>query len=403
MAQRNSGADARGVVVQLGEQVEGLGSAPGDSLWLGRSVAERQERAFIGGGARPGPDDPTLERLVVADDVVLFPATVKTLLEAGRARGSAVSFRPRGELGQFLAEAEFGRRDILAAYLPPGPACEPSQLAQLPVEAFDPSERLLDVPVHATQFGADLLQLPLSDRLLFPTRHWMQLLWANLLGLGPFLWRELAGKTVPGVIWNVGRAILTSASANPHRIGARLHRRGKGCRVHPTAVVEGSWLGDGVEVGAHAVVRGCVLADGAKVEDLADVEFSVLGRQALVQRQALLRYSLVSPGAACAGAVQLGVLGVDSAVKHGATLMDIDFAQGVRVRSEGGLHRAPLGIAGVCVGSRTVIGSGVQVAPGRAIPGSLVVVPPIDGILSRIPEPCKAGTWQVVDGGLKRT
>ena len=381
--------------------VEGLGCAPSEALFLGRTVGERQERALIAAGVRPGPDSPDSERVVLADDVVVMEATIKAVLDLGRQQGRAVQVRPGGELARFLAEAELGRTGVLAAYLPAGQPLDPAAIASLPTAELPAQERLLDMPVHHTQFGADLIQVPVSDALLFPTGHWLQLLWANLLGLGPFLWRGLVGPAIPHVIWNISWAWLGARSLNPYRIGARLGRRGKGCRVHPSAVVEGCWLGDGVEVGANAVVRGCILADGAKVEELSVVDFSVLGRQAMVQRQAMVRFCLLERGCACAGQMQLGVLGRDAALKHGATLMDINFSQGVRVRAGDALHRAPLGLAGVCVGPRTIVGSGIKIASGRAVPPDIVVLPDPSSVLSRMPSKCKKGTYSLVNGGLE--
>jgi hypothetical protein len=400
---RSSVGEPRGVIAKSVARVEGLGCAPAEALFLGRSVGERQERAFIAAGVRPGVDEPSKERVVVAEDVVVMQATIQAILDLGRQRGEAIQVRPGGELARFLQEAELGRRGILAAYLPPGSSIESLDLDALPTVELPAQERLLDMPVHHTQFGADMLQVPISDAMLFPVGHWLQLLWANLLGLGPFLWRGLVGPAIPHVIWNVSWAFLRARSFNPYRIGAKLGRRGKGCRVHPTAVVEGCWLGDGVEIGANAVVRGCVLADGAKVEELSVVDFSVLGRQAMVQRQAMVRFCLLERGCACAGQMQLGVLGQDAALKHGATLMDINYAQGVRVRAGGDLHRAPLGLAGVCLGPRSIVGSGIKVASGRVVPPDLIVLPDPASVLSRVPAECAKGTYQVVKGGLERT
>lgn len=402
MARKAAAKEPRGLILDAPKPISGLDCAPGDALFLGLPVRERQERAFILAGVRPGEDDPSRERVVLSGDAVMMHGAVQTILELGRKERRAVVVRPGGELGRFLQEAQLGRRGFLAAYLPPGESSERAAIDALPVVEMPVNERLLDMPVHHVQFGADLLQVPISDAMIFPVGHWLQLLWANLLGMGPFLWRELVGRTFPQVVWNVGLAFLASRSINPYRIGARLEKRGKGCRVHPSAVVEGCWMGDGVEIGANAVVRGCVLADGSRVEELAVADFSVLGKRAIVQRQAMVRFSLLERGCACAGQMQLGVLGVDAALKHGATLMDINFTQGVRVRSEGGLHRAPLGLAGVCVGTRTIVGSGIKVASGRAVPRDLVLLPSPRDILSRFPEKTKKGTYKVVNGGLER-
>ncbi len=402
MARKKAAAEVVGIIMPRRERVEGLGVATKDALWLGRTVEERQERAFLRGGARPGPDDAGRERVVVASDVAILPEAIRAIVELGREAGEPITVKPAGELGKFLSEACFDRKGFLAGYLPPGEPARARALDEARILELDPVERVLNIPVQASQFGADIIQIPVSDRLVFPAGHWLQLLWANLLGLGSFLWRELAGATLPGVVWRIGLAVLRAASTDPYKVGPLLGRRGKSCRIHRSAVVEGCWLGDDVEIGANAVVRGCVLADGARVEDLAQVEFSVLGMGAIVQRQALAKYSVLGARCACAGTVQLGVLGPQAALKHGATLMDINLSQGVRIRAGKQLFRAPLGIAGVCMGADSVVGSGVRVAAGRALPPGINVVLPASAVLSTLPAKCRQGNFAVVDGKLER-
>ena len=244
--------------------------------------------------------------------------------------------------------------------------------------------------------------MPISDLLVLPAGHWVQLLWANLLGMGPHLWRTVVGGNWATRAARITLAAVGGMSLEPAVVGRRLVRRGRRCRIHPSAVVEGCWLGDGVEVGANAVVRGCVLADGAVVEELAIVEMSVLSAGARVQRQALFKFSLAAAGASAAGAMQLGVLGRDAAAKYGAVFMDMTMGQGVQVSVAGVLWPAPLGLAGVCVGDRTLVGTGVQVAPGRALPADLVVVGGGGDTVLRIP-PGLSGTVRAVGGVLVPT
>ncbi len=385
------------------QRVEGLETVPGDAIWLGLKLSSRQERAFLGAGLRPAEeDDPERERIVLAADVALYSATVMAILEIGRKEARPITVRPGGDLGAFLAESEMGRSGFLAGYLPPGVPLQRSTLDVAPVIEMDPAERPLDLPVPHSQFGADVLHIPLSDHLIFPMGHWMQVLWANLLGLGPFLWRELAGASLPVAFLRLGLAVVRARSIHPYRVMAKLNKRGKACRIHPSAVVEGSWLGEGVEVGANAVVRGSLLADGVRVEDNAIVEFSILGPGSVVQRLAMAKFSVLGTRSACAGMLQLGVLGTDSSLKYGATFMDMALGQAVRVKAAGRLFPAPLGIGGVCLGPGAVVGTGVQIAPGRAVPRDLVIVSNPSLVLSRIPTDPSPGTYTVVDGRLEQ-
>ena len=255
---------------------------------------------------------------------------------------------------------------------------------------FDPLERV---------FHGFPIELAVADAWVFPVRHWVELLWANLLALGPFLWSELVGPGALGVV-RLGWASMRALSTQPEDIGAKLNRSGLGARVHRTATVEGCWLGDGARVGAGAVVCGAVLGAGAVVEELAMVEGTVLGEGARVQRLAMAKYSVIEAGASFGGMMQLGVIGADTAVKHGATLMDMAFGQGVRVRVGGDLRAAPHGLCGVCVGDGATVASGVRIAPGRAIPPGLELLADPGQVLRNLdlPEGCRRA--EVRDGRL---
>lgn len=383
---------------------EGVSGQAGDLLLLGLPLRERQERAFLERRLRVHPavvgldPDPLAgPRLLVRQDVALSGATVDDAARIGMQRGQDCRFVLSGRTGAFAEELALGLDEPLLVYLHEG-VPDLARIAAAPTVELDPHERMIEVPVPG-ETGASLVELPLSERLLLPSGHWLQLLWANLLGMAPFLWRTLAGRNVVEMGWNLGMAVVASGSISPPVVVARLGRRGRGCRVHRSAVVEGCWLGDGVDIGAGAVVRGAVLADGAAVEDQAMVELSVLGPAARVQRMGLVKYSLVGARAAVGGLVQLSVIDRDAQVKVGSHLMDMALDQGVSVRFGGRTAAAPLGLAGVCVGAGTLIGAGVRVAPGRAIPGGLAVVAPPEDLVLRVPEGL-SGTVTVRNGTL---
>jgi len=62
--------------------------------------------------------------------------------------------------------------------------------------------------------------------------------------------------------------------------------------------------------------------------------------------------------------------------------------------------RAPLGLAGVGVGARSVIGANAFVAAGRTIPPGLVVVPSPDTVLRTVPTSLAEGAYAIQDGTL---
>jgi acetyltransferase-like isoleucine patch superfamily enzyme len=237
----------------------------------------------------------------------------------------------------------------------------------LPEAWFDVSER--EIPGMALPSGP----VRIADAWAYPVGHWTQLLWANLLALGPFLWEVLVGRG-PAALPRLAWAALRAVSVAPEDVAARLNRLGPGARVHRTATVEGCLLGRGARVGAGAVVRGAVLGDDAVVEELALVEGAVLGRGARVQRLGMAKFSVIEDHAAFAGIMQLGVVGKGAVVKHGAILMDMTLGQAVRVRVGERLEAAPHGLCGVCVGDGAVVAAGVRVAPGRVVPAGVEVL-----------------------------
>ena len=358
-------------------ELHGLSGPAGSRTWLGRSIGERVEWAFLEAGiAFVGDDMPDegLGRFMVREDVVITRDAVEA----------------------FAALA--GDEDL---YLSPGGPVTPERLHQAKAVAVDPKERMLSFPLSEEHHGASAVELPISDRLVMPTWHWLKLVWANLLGLGPFLWRGLMGRNIVEVLFRGLFAAIRAGSLKPQKIGAKLGRRGKRCRIHPSAVVEGCWLEDDVEIGANAVVRGCVLGHGVVIEDLAMVEFSVLDAGARVQRQAMVKFSTLGRGAAVGGLMQLGTLDRYAALKRTGVLMDVSFGQGVSVVVDDGREPAPLAMAGCCVGERSTVGAGVQVAAGRSVPSGVTVVAGPSSTVTRIPEGTE-GLVRVNDGALER-
>ena len=115
----------------------------------------------------------------------------------------------------------------------------------------------------------------------------------------------------------------------------------------------------------------------------------------------MVKFSTLSRGAAVGGLMQLGVLDRHAALKRTGVLMDVSFGQGVGVVVDQGRYPAPLAMAGCCVGERSTVGAGVQVAAGRSIPGGVTIVAGAASTVTRIPEGIE-GLTKVADGSLER-
>lgn len=233
------------------------------------------------------------------------------------------------------------------------------------------------------------IHIKIADAWATTADHWLQLLWANLFALGPFLWADLVGKG-PLALLRLFWALLKARSTDPFVIAGALTTRAPKVSIHPSAVVEGCSLGTGVKIGAGAFVRGCIVGEGSIIEEQTLVEFSVLGPGTRIQRRAGAKFSLFEEAATHAGVMQLGVIGRDAMVKHGAALMDMALGQPVRINVRGKRVEAPFGLAGVCVGPRAIIGEGIKIAPGRVIPPGLTLLPATDNMLTHpdVPPGC---------------
>ncbi|MDH5377962.1 MAG: hypothetical protein OEX00_06555, partial [Gammaproteobacteria bacterium] len=62
--------------------------------------------------------------------------------------------------------------------------------------------------------------------------------------------------------------------------------------VHPTAVVEGSVIGEGAHIGAHCVVRYSVIGKNVNLHDGAKVEYSVVDDQSWLMHDLVLYHSV---------------------------------------------------------------------------------------------------------------
>ncbi len=356
-------------------------------------VGDLDARTFLDGDIAAWRAATASAELVAPPDVLWSPAAAAAV----RALGKEARGVPRMAL--LAPIAALTSSPVWLARLADGAGTAEARQARalaLPEQTFDARERVLpgmDLPSGA---------LRIADAWVLPVGHWNQLLWANLLALGPFLWSRLVGASVAAP-FRLGWAVLRAASVAPEDVAARLNVLGRGARVHRTATVEGCVLGPGARVGAGAVVRGAVLGADAVVEELALVEGTVLGAGARVQRLAMAKFSLIEEGAAFAGIMQLGVIGRGASVKHGVILMDMAFGQEVRVRAGGELRSAPHGLCGVCVGDGTVIASGIRVAPGRAIPPGIAILGDPAHVLTRLDLPEGCGRAIAREGRLEPT
>jgi len=369
-----------------------------DAQWCGGTVRQSLNAAALAAGLSGSGD---ADVITLTAGAVATAAALRGFIAASEQVPGDVLGRLAGPSGAWCDDASFGTPARLVR-LRGGGSLTPERVAAATlIEVPVKKPRSIRVPLANTPGGAEVA-LVLADEVLCSTHTHAGLLWANLLALPPTLWGQLVGQSVVLGLARMAWAVLRTRSLDPFVVAGRLNRVERGARIHPSAVVEACWVQAGAEIGPGAVVRGCIVGPGARVEAQTFVGFSVLGAGSCVQRMGWMSFSLLHAGAAHAGAMQLGVLGPDAAVKGGAVLMDQGVGQAVRVLVDGELRATPLGMMGVGVGRESVVGSGVWVAPGRTIPPQLTVLPPASDVLTRVDAAAAPGVYQIVGGGLER-
>lgn len=156
-----------------------------------------------------------------------------------------------------------------------------------------------------------------------------------------------------------------------------LNRVGKGCRIHPTAVLEGAVLGDGVTVGAYAIVRLSHVGNGTVIDDQASVTYSVLGKNNHIANKNHVSFCMTYDDVFLIhGPYQFSVFGKGSSVF--ATInCDVRMDQRtIRIDGQSGLYDSQQHLLGVAYGHGSRMAGGNIVAPGQIVPNGHTQYPP---------------------------
>lgn len=333
--------------------------------------------------------DPACFELVLGPGTWINAATANALFEAAPPAGARLVIRAPGWSRLAGGPVE---RAVDVAIVRAGTHVDAAARAALPPIVLDADEKSFGVAK-----GPEALDVPAPRLVACDVRTWADLLWVSLFAMTARVRNLSPGK---GLLL-VTLAAARSLSLNPWRVAGKLVEKGKGCDIHPSAVVEASVLGDGVKIGPGAVVRGSILRSGAEVEELALVVGSVVGGQARVQRQAMCKFSVLSNLSSCGGTVQLSFFGEGSSLRGGSYTIDRNLdGSPVRVTAPDGALVDAGPVLGVVLGAGAMIGSGVWIGAGRAIPAGVTVIrSPYDTVL-RFGANVPPGVYAVVDGSL---
>ncbi|MCP4503293.1 MAG: hypothetical protein GY822_25425 [Deltaproteobacteria bacterium] len=312
-------------------------------------------------------------------------------------------------------EAEASERCTYDMWFAPKGRLPTASTAKELLQALQGAQRLV---VPKKEIGVEV-RLPLlgekeRSQMIFPItstvachlQSWVHILWMNQLAFG-IRWNELARAEK---LWCTTRLLVAAPWSMP-RILKSFVRKGKNVRVHPTAHVEGSILGDNVIIGARASVRNSVLGDGVEIGDHATVIASTIGDNAYVTPKTFFVWSASYPDTVINNyKIQMSLLGRGAATSQWAGLIDAKFQGAIDIFVDGEKRSTERAFLGSCIGHGGYIGAKVLMLPGRELPNDAFVTMRPDELIREIPEEFDAkipmmrdhGTLIPVDTGTKR-
>lgn len=368
---------------------------------LGLAVA----RALIESGARPEPGRPQAlpaegPVLLLPDSLFVTRAAVRALLAAAGAGPGVYQLALRhGPVSRYARplqrvdeDADGVRYDLFLARgslsdLQGAPDWETLR-ARLSARArpvlVDPGSAHEPIPQIRPGPERSFLELPRSLTLAADVRHWVHVLWLNHL-----LPRVRLGERQGGWL-----ARLKPAGATPANLV------GRGCDIHPTALVEGSILGAGVKLGAFASVRDCILGDGVEIGSHGRFLRCVVGEGCHSLNDSYFIGCTFYPGSTLSNVMMRNSI-MGRRVFLTTAVMFRDDALTAPVKVVAGGHELDTGrwVLGGCAGHGCLLGTRAVFEPGRTVPNrAVVVMRPEEGVM-KLPESVAAGHPHVTQAG----
>ncbi len=263
----------------------------------------------------------------------------------------------------------------------------PKDLSTLPDWEIDWGLRDADPMELHEKMQHAVRPMRLGTIMAFEVQHWCDVLRVNQLAIAEkvervkWQWKQ---SSFFAKVWTVISMLFKVRSVNPQKIARRIGTQGKGCKIHPTAVIEACEIGDNVEIGPYAVVRASVIGDGAKIEEHATVNLSVVGQKSRVARYALANLCVIMEGAFVSkgGGYQMSLFGRKSFVAIDPTMLDLSFGRTIRVRdNHGEWLDTKQHFMGCCIGHRAAIGNGVRLNFGVTVPNDALLIANADELI----------------------
>jgi carbonic anhydrase/acetyltransferase-like protein (isoleucine patch superfamily) len=356
-------------------------------LVLNTPLQEHQKMVLSSLGISLGdPRSPTTdeEALIFNDTLFFTRALLQTFLDESRRPGKpSQCVLKRGAMTARTVASTMDVSDIdgnvgyRLYYYPRGSKIENRPQPIL----IDPDEYVdaLRFPVHMVKDGRYLV--PITRKLLVQVEHWANLWAANVYGVLSYIADLKFSKL------KLFSLVLRSLSSNPWKVSAHNVVLGRRCDVHPTAYLENSVVGDGVEIGARSVVRGSLIGKDTVIANNVNISYSVIGERCNIRDRACIHYSVLYPAAFVASSsLNHSFVGRDALIGYNAVLTDFRLdGRNVMVTKGGKPIDSGQTFLGGCLGHGVDVGSGAILAPGREVPNNTAVVPTGTRVVARLP------------------
>lgn len=373
-----------------GRLIEPFGDAPSEALILNRPLSAWRDEALAGFTRVDRLAPPCL---VIPDTLFCTAGALHALIEGAAGKNAVLVVDDCRFTTNFLhiqphaTAVEGGWRFDRMRFVSGGD--EPATEVR-----FDVDDQPFDLPAPNHYLGTETVELSITKHPVLEIHHWVHILWANQFAGGIEIRNTPPWKFILRGLW----AVLRAFSLNKWKVLGKLNTIGKGCDIHPTAVVEGSTLGDGVSVGPYARVLFSTVGDGADIMAGAQVDVSVVGEKAVVSEHSVLRFSVLYPEAVASQyLMQQCLLGRRAVTTGGAFSIDLNFDADIRVPLDGTLWSTGSRFLGSCFGHRCRIGTGFYLASGRMVPNDYFLIRDPAQVLSKLPEGLGTGPI-IVDG-----
>ena len=364
-------------MLRTGRPIAPFGDPPGQEQILGRSLEEIQQEELAAAGFTLVDEAPADEPYLVFSDRTWFTRMTLQRFRAAAEPPARLKVDHAGFLALSGALQDWPEPGLYELALLPAGQAPGFQAPGVVVDlGFQPGETPREHPALAHAMPGSL---PVSDAEVHQLDHWTHILRVNWLAMASTIQREKRAFEASNLLlkaWKLLGLLARARSVDEFRLAAKLSHFGRGCRVHPTAVVEASVLGDDVEVGPFAVVRASVVKDGARIEDFASVNMSVIGAGARIGRRGTSNLSVLYPGAmiSSGNGYQACLFGRDAFVAWSTTVFDLSFKGPIKVMHRGERVSSGTHFLGACVGHGARLGGLVTLGYGAEVPNGAFVV-----------------------------